>query len=519
MEKEKKGKKKAIIIVAILLILVICITLYVMFNKDLFAKKEQKTNKTKVEQKLSPYSLKSNNLELFDLRFLQLENEQSNKIYSPLSIKTALGMLNEGTEGQTKEQIANIIGTYKMKKYVNSQNMSFANALFVRDSYKKNINENYLTNLNNNYNAEVIYDSFANANNLNNWVKDKTFNLIDSVFDDVSDLDFVLTNALAIDMEWVNKIQSEHDDYEVSPKHEDYNYSILSLDGTGYNTLKFNNNLDVKSAQIGAVANRYDIVSTLGESNIREEVGKAYSEYLAKDECGTAAKEPDVNTYLNTYINELNSNYKQVSSSTDFYFYDDENIKAFAKDLKEYNGITLEYIGIMPKSETLSDYISNTDDTKINKIINDLKPIELNSFKDGVITEIDGYIPMFKFDYELNLIDDLKSLGITDVFDSSKADLSKLTSSKGAYIEKAAHKANIEFSNDGIKAGAVTALGGKGAADCGFRFDYEVPVEKINITFDKPYLFFVRDKESGEVWFTGTVYQPISWSDQMNYNF
>lgn len=515
---EKKGKKKAIIIVAILLVIVIGITLFVIFGKDLFTKKEQKTNKTKVEQKLSPYSLKSNNLELFDLRFLQLENEQVNKIYSPLSIKTALGMLNEGTDGQTKEQIKSIIGDYKMKKYVNSQNMSFANALFVRDSYKKNINENYVKTLNNKYNAEVVYDSFATVNNINSWVKDKTFNLIDSVFDDVSDLDFVLTNALAIDMEWVKKIQSEHDFYIVDPYHEDYNYSIDPLDGVGYHTLKFNNNYNAKSAQIGAVANRYDIVGTLGESKIREEVGKAYSEYLAKNECGTAATEPDVDTYLNTYIKEINSNYKQVSSSTDFYFYDDENIKAFAKDLKEYNGTTLEYIGIMPKSENLSDYINNTDDTKINKIIKDLKPIELDSFKDGVITEIEGFIPMFKFDYELKLMDDLKSLGITDVFDKSKADLSKLTNT-GAYIAKAAHKANIEFSNDGIKAGAVTALGGYGAAGCEFEYNYEVPVEKINITFDKPYLFFVRDKESGEVWFTGTVYEPIEWSDSINYNY
>ena len=516
MEKEKKGKKKAIIIVAILLIVIIGITLFVIFGKDLFTKKEQKTNQTKVEQKLSPYRIKSNNLELFDLRFLQLENEQVNKIYSPLSIKTALGMLNEGTSGQTKEQITNIIGDYKMKKYVNSQNMSFANALFVKDTYKKNINENYIETLNNKYNAEVIYDSFANTNNLNSWIKNKTFNLIDSVFDDISDLDFILTNALAIDMEWVNKIQSEHDDYIVTPSHEKYSYYVSALDSSGYNTLKFNNK-DSKSVQVGAVANRYDIVNSLGENKIRQEVGKAYSEWLEKDECGTAATDPDVNTYLNTYINELNANYNKVSSSTDFYFYDDDNVKAFAKDLKEYNGTTLEYIGIMPKQDSLIDYIKNIDDAKINKVINNLKSIKLDSFKDGVITQIDGYIPMFKFDYELKLQNDLKSLGITDVFDSNKADLSNLTSSEGAYIDKAAHKANIEFSNDGIKAGAVTAMGGKGAASCEFTYDYDVPVEKINITFDKPYLFFVRDKESGEVWFTGTVYEPVEWSDSMNY--
>ncbi len=518
MEEKKKGKKVAIIIVVILLLLAIAAFLLVVFGKDLFNKEESKTTKTKVEEKYSPYRIKSNNLELFDLRFLQLENEQTNKVYSPLSLKTALGMLNEGTDGETKEQITSVIGDYKMKKYVNSANMSFANALFVKDSYKQNIIKDYVNTLNNKYNAEVVYDSFQTPNNLNNWLKSKTFNLIDNVFDDISDMDFILSNALAIDMEWVNKIQSEEDEYKVEFPHEDYFYYVSPLIGSGYHTLKFNNTQNVKSAQLGAVANRYDIVNALGESKIREEVGKAYSEYLAKDECGTASQEPDVNTYLNTYINELNANYQKISNSTDFYFYDDENIKAFAKDLKEYNGTTLEYIGIMPKKDNLSDYITNLDDTKVKEIINNLKTIELNNFKDGVITEIDGYIPMFKFDYELKLQEDLNTLGIKNVFDANKADLSKLTNSKGTYIAQASHKANIEFSNEGIKAGAVTTLGGLGATGCEFRYDYDVPVEKINLTFDNPYLFFIRDKESGEVWFTGTVYEPIAWSEQMNYN-
>ena len=37
---------------------------------------------------------------------------------------------------------------------------------------------------------------------------------------------------------------------------------------------------------------------------------------------------------------------------------------------------------------------------------------------------------------------------------------------------------------------------------------YDVPVETIDMTFDKPYFFLIRDKVSGEVWFMGTVYEP-----------
>ena len=40
----------------------------------------------------------------FDIKFLKLENNKENMIYSPLSIKYALKMLNEGAEGNTKKQ-------------------------------------------------------------------------------------------------------------------------------------------------------------------------------------------------------------------------------------------------------------------------------------------------------------------------------------------------------------------------------------------------------------------------------
>ena len=70
--------------------------------------------------------------------------------------------------------------------------------------------------------------------------------------------------------------------------------------------------------------------------------------------------------------------------------------------------------------------------------------------------------------------------------------------------------ANIEFSNDGIKAAPATAMGGMGSTGCWFDYKYETPVKEIDLTFDKPYLFLIRDKDSGEVWFTGTVYNPLS---------
>ena len=214
----------------------------------------------------------------------------------------------------------------------------------------------------------------------------------------------------------------------------------------------------------------------------------------------------DFDAWLDEYIDELDSNYNHVSNTRS-----SVNTKVFAKDLKEYDGTTLQYVGIMPTNEDLSEYIKNMSADSINELLNNLKSIELDSFSNGVITELTGYIPMFKMDYELDLIDNLKELGITSVFDES-ADLSNI--SDNAYITDAKHSANIEFSNDGIKAAAATMVGGAGAANGPF-FDYyfEVPIETIDLTFDRPFMYLIRDKETGEVWFAGCVYEPVDISE------
>ena len=521
VNKNNKNKKKKIIIIAIVLLIVATIGCIYFFKI-----KDNNTTTSKVGDKKdgnsltdkdkdkdlsdenyhNKYKLSGNSLEDFDLYFLQLENERKNKVYSPLSIKYALSMLNEGANGKTKKQISSVIGDYNAKKYSNNSNMSFANALFIRDSFKDSIKDSYINTLSNKYNAEVIFDSFKTPNKLNSWVSNKTFKLINNLFDDVSQNNFILANALAIDMEWVNIIGGF---VYVNYAHENY-FDVITEE---HKPKEFDGNQSVDTLEIFTVANKYDIVNIFGEQNIRDNITKRYQDWLNSEEYKkyhAHEENIDVETYVNNYIKEINEGYKDLKSSTDFEFYVDNDIKVFAKDLKEYNGITLQYVGIMPKNDSLDNYIKNTNAFKINTIINKLKPIKLESFKEGVITEIRGFVPMFKFDYDLNIKEDLQKLGITNVFDSNKADLSNISSSKN-YIDDAKQKTNIEFANEGIKAAAVTYVGDFGTGVGGFDYLYDVPVEKINLDFDKPYMFIIRDKNSGEVWFTGTVYKPIEY--------
>lgn len=514
MESNNKIKNIIIITICLLILIIVGLVLFVMFDKGMETKGEKDTNNKNVYLK---YRMSGNNLEDFDLKFLKSEANEKNMVYSPLSIKYALAMLSDGTKGDSKIQIDSLIGDYKTKKYTNSSNMSFVNSMFIRDTFSDEINESYITNLKDKYNAEIIYDKLENPDTINYWVKDKTFGMIDKLYDDVSEGQFYLANALAINMKWNKLIQAINetyeDNYNIKYAHENYSTSIkLITSDDDYNTVKFNNSMNSKAVEIGASINKYDIVKTLGEDNIRKTITEEYEKWLKTGECSGENpdwREKDVNKFVNKFIEELDSNYKKIESSTDFRFYDDENVKSFSKELKEYDGITLEYVGIMPKKETLSEYINKVTAKSLNEIISKQKTIELDNFEEGKVTKITGGIPLFKYDYELNLEDDLKALGVTDIFNAKKVNLSGMTKDKKITIGDVKHKTNIEFSNEGIKAAAVTAGGGFGDGFCAFEHLYEVPIVEIDLTFDNPYLYIIRDKKTGEVWFMGTVYNPI----------
>lgn len=516
--KTKKSHKKLIIIIAVIALITLgaagTVLALVLSQNHSDDNNDDQSSTSSLPQQISD----------FDLAFL--ENETKNQLYSPLSIKYALAMLEAGAAGDSQEQIHSAIGDLAPQKYPNNKNMSFANALFINNKLPEDtIKSSYTAAISDKFGAEILHIPFTSATPVNNWVSDKTFGLIKDLVTD-EDLHptgapeqyFALVNALAIDMEWVNKIQPFSEDYSVTFPHINYASYVDPFEMVGFIKQPFNNSsLDVNALRLAATIHKYDILSDLGVDNIRQTIIDEYTKWLNDEEGGIlCAKDqdepfPTPEVYVEEYMNELgNGGYQTVKSSTDFSLYDDSEIKVFAKDLRTYDGVTLQYVGIMPKTTSLHDYLKDLTTSKLTTTISQLKPIAFENFKDGVITNIYANIPVFKFEDRLNLVSTLKGLGITDVFNETKADLSNLSSDPtGLYISNAIHQTTIDFSNDGIKASAATALfGGKGAGNCFFYYNFDVPVETIDLTFDDPYLFLIRDKNSGTIWFIGTVYQP-----------
>ena len=470
----------------------------------------------------------------FDLSFIKMESKEENMIYSPLSIKYALKMLEEGAGGESKAQITKWIGDYTPTLYTSGKHLSLANAMFVRDSFLDGVKENYIDTLKDKYGAEVKSDSFKSADNINDWVKEKTLDIIPEIAtdDDVEGLDYALVNALAIDMDWEDKFFDPYEAFALTLRHvkddeyEDDAYN-LTISQTNEVSEKEFEGKQISGMIIESVIDNYDTLNEIGEENIKKVLEEQYTKFakdedfddkhangefpLSEDTSDSGIKK-DLEEFIPQFISELKDEYHAVGTTTDYSLYVDDDVKVFAKDLKEYDGTTLQYIGIMPVKESLDEYIKNVDSKDIEKYISGLKDVnKYSDFKEGVLTKINGYIPKFDFEYTLDLKEDLEKNNITDVFDEGKANLENMIEGEG-HISSAIHKANIEFTQDGIKAAAATMIGGLGAGEP-FNYVFDVPMEKIDLTFDKPFMFLIRDKKTDETWFVGNVYEPLNWED------
>lgn len=197
--------------------------------------------------------------------------------------------------------------------------------------------------------------------------------------------------------------------------------------------------------------------------------------------------------------------HKETTSDSVSY-YKDKDITALTMDLKKYEDTQLEFIAIMPEKD-LSNYTEAFTMDDLNNIIK--KSTLASKTKYGV----DISIPKFSFDYDLKLKDDLINLGITEAFDKKMADFSNM-SNRELYVSDALHKANIDFTEKGVKAAAVTVIVMTDKAMIA------APTKPEKIKIDKPFLYVIRDKNTGEIWFVGTVYEPNSWEeDKEDYQY
>lgn len=128
-------------------------------------------------------------------------------------------------------------------------------------------------------------------------------------------------------------------------------------------------------------------------------------------------------------------------------------------------------------SDLLEDYLDQLDKNKVNLSL-----------------------PKFKIETaNMDMIDPMMNLGLVDVF-GMNADLSGMTGDKSLLISTLVQKAFIDVNEAGTEAAAVTIAVAEEKA--------MISPDPLTITFDKPFLFLIRDTSTGAIVFIGQFMQP-----------
>ena len=383
-----KRKEMLFIIGALLICSIFLLTGYIVHNK--------KGSGTKPN-----ISLNKNNK--FDYKFIKQIEGNDNTLVSPLSMAYLLSMIQSGAKGNTLNELNIALDNYDLQPMENiDSKISMANSMWINNKYKNDINNTFATALKINYHSEVLYDEFINADNINKWVSEKTYNMINELFpsDSVNSVDTImaLVNAIGINFKWDEEFDCNK--------------------------------------------------TTMGN-------------FL------------DKNVYM------MNSNEKYLES--DYY-------TGFIKDYEKLSDNSqYEFIGLLPKKD-IQDVINNLS----NDVIKDS------------ITESEAHIqiPRFKYEYNVNNVKGiLESLGIKDMFNKEKANFGGIA--EDIYVSSIVQKTYIDFMESGTKA----------AASSGGAFDITSAAEEKEVIFNKPFVYLIRKKGSNNIYFIGTVNNPIEYDE------
>jgi len=113
-------------------------------------------------------------------------------------------------------------------------------------------------------------------------------------------------------------------------------------------------------------------------------------------------------------------------------------------------------------------------------------------------TEVEIYMPKFKYEYKRRLNDDLISLGMGPAFAPGIADFSRI-SDEEIFISFVLHQTFIENKEEGTEAAAATVIGFTRTS---------LPPEPEVIDINRPFLYFIRETTTGTIVFMGLVADP-----------
>jgi serpin B len=165
---------------------------------------------------------------------------------------------------------------------------------------------------------------------------------------------------------------------------------------------------------------------------------------------------------------------------------EDESYQMVALPFGEAKRISL-YVMLPAEGKSVNDLLAQMDGDKFLAACKQLY-------------EADGHLwlPRFELNYDAQLNDSLKALGMGEAFDNG-ADFSGLRSQPPKlFISEVKHKTFARFDEEGGEAAAVTSVG----------MGFECVVQTWRMRVDRPFLAVLADESTGAILFAGVVVTP-----------
>ncbi len=158
-----------------------------------------------------------------------------------------------------------------------------------------------------------------------------------------------------------------------------------------------------------------------------------------------------------------------------------------------YEGGAMSLTILLPDKGRFGEFESSLDAERLAEILEGLES-----------TRVRLAMPRFELEASLGLADTLDTMGMSNAFDDKRAEFQGMDGrscladdDECLYISSVAHKAFVSVDEAGTEAAAATAvIIGITKAE---------PEEPINLIIDRPFIYLIRDMETGTVLFLGRV--------------
>ncbi len=153
-----------------------------------------------------------------------------------------------------------------------------------------------------------------------------------------------------------------------------------------------------------------------------------------------------------------------------------------------YDGSELSMVILLPQTGQFEAFENTLDGKQVADIIRGI------GHQQVALT-----MPKFTYESKFMMKKTLSDMGMSDAFLGGIADFSGINGERSLFIDEVIHQSFVDVDEAGTEAAAATAV---------IIAESAAPAEPKQVTIDRPFIFLIRDIETGTILFVGRVLNP-----------